>query len=551
MKAEIIRDLMVKDYIMPKKIIWSDKTEGIDNLLIDFTDQPVLICNNPCIINAGGGIILDFGRELNGGIKLIVFNCFGKNNAKVRLRFGESVMECKSEIGEKNSTNDHSIRDAELYVPMLGALEYGNTGFRFVKIDNIDNVAISFVQVKAVFIHRDLEQTGHFICDDDLLNKIYKTGAYTIFLNTQNYVYDGIKRDRHVWIGDMHPEVSAISRLYNYDDCVPKSLDFVRDAYPPHNWMNSIPSYSMWWIKIQYDWYLHQGNKAYLKLQKEYLKKLLDNLIIKINENGSINIENIFLDWPSSTDIKAQDAGVHSLLILSINAAHSIMVALEESSYVLKCEEALIKLKRYIPDHNNNKHSAALMVLAETLEPIKTNKEVLKIDPVKGISTFLSYYVLQARAMAGDINGALSLIKEYFGAMIDLGATTFWEDFNIEWVEGAKPLDTLLKDNEYDIHGDNGAYCYKGFRHSLCHGWSSGFVSFLSEYILGVKVLEPGCKKIKFSPNLGNLQWAEGTVPTPYGIIKVRLKKEANGNIIKEICVPEEIEVLQELEISL
>jgi H/ACA ribonucleoprotein complex subunit 4 len=25
-----------------------------------------------------------------------------------------------------------------------------------------------------------------------------------------------------------------------------------------------------------------------------------------------------------------------------------------------------------------------------------------------------------------------------------------------------------------DIHGDFGDHCYRGFRHSLCHGWASG-----------------------------------------------------------------------------
>ena len=35
------------------------------------------------------------------------------------------------------------------------------------------------------------------------------------------------------------------------------------------------------------------------------------------------------------------------------------------------------------------------------------------------------------------------------------------------------------------MHGDNGAHCYSGFRHSLCHGWSAGPVPFLAEAVLG------------------------------------------------------------------
>lgn len=54
---------------------------------------------------------------------------------------------------------------------------------------------------------------------------------------------------------------------------------------------------------------------------------------------------------------------------------------------------------------------------------------------------------------------------------------------------------------EKDIHGDCGAYCYVGFRHSLCHGWASGPTSWLSRHILGVEVIEPGCRQVRITPH--------------------------------------------------
>ncbi len=43
----------------------------------------------------------------------------------------------------------------------------------------------------------------------------------------------------------------------------------------------------------------------------------------------------------------------------------------------------------------------------------------------------------------------------------------------------------FYQSRNYKIHlvdrGDFGAYCYLGFRHSLCHGWSSGVVKFIQE----------------------------------------------------------------------
>jgi len=77
---------------------------------------------------------------------------------------------------------------------------------------------------------------------------------------------------------------------------------------------------------------------------------------------------------------------------------------------------------------------------------------------------------------------AIDIMKEYYGAMLDIGATTFFEDFNMAWLKNASRIDKMPKKGQDDIHGDRGDYCYKGFRHSFCHGWSSGVIKFIQEY---------------------------------------------------------------------
>lgn len=132
-------------------------------------------------------------------------------------------------------------------------------------------------------------------------------------------------------------------------------------------------------------------------------------------------------------------------------------------------------------------------------------------------------------AAAGNYQGAIDVIRQFWGAMLDLGATTFWEDFNLDWLPGASRIDELVPVGKKDIHGDYGAYCYKGFRHSLCHGWASGPTSWLSEYVLGVQVVEPGCRVVRITPHLGDLEWVEGTFPTPHGVITIRHEKALTG----------------------
>ena len=215
-------------------------------------------------------LLLDFGKELHGGLQLVTGQWKVSKPITVRIRFGESASEAMADIEPKqNATNDHAIRDMTVQLPWLGKLEVGNTGYRFVRIDLVDgDTELLLKEVRAIFTFRDIPYLGSFRSSDELLNKIWATGAYTVHLNMQDYLWDGIKRDRLVWVGDMHPEVSTINAVFGYNDVVPKSLDLARDITPLPGWMNGISTYSMWWILIQRDWYQHNGNLPYLKEQK-------------------------------------------------------------------------------------------------------------------------------------------------------------------------------------------------------------------------------------------------------------------------------------------
>ncbi|MBS1676472.1 MAG: alpha-L-rhamnosidase [Actinobacteria bacterium] len=57
---------------------------------------------------------------------------------------------------------------------------------------------------------------------------------------------------------------------------------------------------------------------------------------------------------------------------------------------------------------------------------------------------------------------------------------------------------------------------------SHCHGWSSTPTRDLIVYTLGVRPAEPGFARARVAPALGDLEWAEGTAPTPHGPLWVR-----------------------------
>jgi len=453
-----------------------------------------------------------------------------------------------ADIGDgKGATNDHAIRDAILEVPWWGIMEFGNTGFRFVRIDLVDpNTEICIDEIRARFIYQDIPYLGSFHSNDQLLNEIWMTGAYTVHLNLQDYLWDGIKRDRLVWIGDIHPEVSTVNCVFGYNPSVPRSLDLARDNTPLPNWMNGQCSYSLWWIITHKDWYMQHGDLAYLQQQKEYLNGLLHQLFSMIDTNGREKLSGgvRFLDWPSSENPEAIHAGLQALMVWALTDAGEMCLVLNEKELANACNKAINQLKKHIPEANNSKQAAALLGVSGLLDSRKAD-QIVSRNGVQNFSTFYGYYMLQAMAKAGNYEAALESIRQYWGSMLAVGATTFWEDFDINWLTNASRIDEVPVPDKTDIHATYGDYCYKGLRHSLCHGWASGPTAWLSEHVLGIKVLEPGCKTIKISPNLGQLKFAEGTYPTPLGLIKVKHVKQPDGSILSEIEAPEGIRIIK------
>lgn len=553
-------DIRSRRYITPSRIVWTSRENGAqiqgeENLLqsraeqISFADIPFcILTNKPGQPKAS--LLVDYGIELHGTARVMVRLISGSSDsrASLRLRFGESAMEAMTDLGVKNTTNDHANRDMILNVGNYSCHETNESGFRFLRIDLLDEEAcVEIKSVNATFIFRDIEYKGSFDCSDPLLNKIWDTAAYTAHLNMQEYLWDGIKRDRLVWIGDMHTEVMTILTAFGYNEVVPKSLDLARDDAPltdtQINWMNTMPAYSLWWILLHYEWYLGTADFLYLTQQKTYMKKLLSHLVTLVDPDGVEQLPKKFLDWPNNANEEAKHAGMQGLLKMALDSGAYLMELLDEPALAAACKDAACRMHKHVPSPGGSKSAGALLVLAGLADPETMNRELISVNGAHGFSTFLGYYILKAKAMAGDYQGALDAMRAYWGGMLQMGATTFWEDFNLEWMENAAPINELVPEGKVDIHGDWGAYCYVMFRHSLCHGWASGPCPFLTRYILGIQMEAPGCQKISIRPHLGDLTYAKGTYPTPMGVITVSHVKLADGTVKTDVKAPKGVEI--------
>ena len=568
--AHFRKDILTRTYMTPKRILWSSSPTSVQNpelLLKPNTGQADIFGEGMCrLVNNGedrASIILDFGHEIHGGFKLVISSCAPLVTPQVRLRFGESVSETCSELNSSKSvaetgsksevdlksntaTNDHAIRDMVLTVPFYGQMEVGNTGYRFVRIDLLTpGQTINLKEATAILRYRDIPYLGTFRCSDQRLNDIWMTGAYTVHLNMQEYIWDGIKRDRLVWLGDMHPETSTIGNVFGDEESFYASMDLACQQYPLPAWINGMSAYSLWYLIIQYDWYMRFGHKEYLEKHRDYILGLVDLIDKCIDAQGNDAMGAHFLDWPSSTNTEGVDAGYHALLVWAMQDAQRMSILLGDEARAQKCREVEDRSRRKVVNPNGLKQAASLMAIAGLMDPAKACRDYVSVGGPKGFSTFYGYYMLEALAMDGRYEEAMDIISQYWGGMLDMGATTFWEDFDLEWTRNAGRIDAFVPEGKKDIHGDFGAYCYPGFRHSFCHGWASGPTAWMSTHVLGVEILEAGCKRVRITPHLGRLQWAEGTFPTPYGQISIRHERRADGSVKSTIKAPKGVKVVK------
>ncbi len=499
----------ITEIVWPKQIIAAENVKNEKALLQEQTLQITLNEPNLAVVQEGGYVVLDYGFELAGRVRVLAL----KGSTRVRIRLGESVSEACSDLGESTATNDHAVRDWVVTVPNYSDETHFNSGFRYVRIDCLEG-EIALKSVVAVYTHYAGEQLGSFVCDNATLNKIFDTSVRTVMLNLQNdMIWDGIKRDRLVWIGDIHPEMMSATHVFGRLKNIETALDFSRKGTPLPQWMNNMPTYSMWWIKILYDYYMLTGTDDFVRESLDYVVQLSKQIDDNISDDGVVHVD-LFLDWPTHEQ-PDEEPGVEALALLAMDAAAALCDAFGVPNQA--AVRAVAKLKKYNKVATSAKQAIAMQYLAG----YKPNTATLTAGGSAGMSTFMSYFILRAVHETAGGKQALAMLEEYYGGMLKLGATSFWEDFDIEWLKNAAPITRLPKKGEVDVHASYGKYCYVGFRHSLCHGWASGPVTYLYRCILGFEPLSAGCKRVRIKPDLCGLKTVDAKIPVPAGIIEV------------------------------
>lgn len=471
------------EYLLPAKIV---EESGVSNAKSLFQKKGLYGVHNMVeaewnqnakLEGKGSYIVLDFGKEMHGGVRVLTGWIY-EGVCKVRIRFGESLGEVNASIGEKNATNRHSPRDFETLIPASGDVTIGQTGFRFVRIDVLEE---KYMYLRNVYcVNRMLSQKPIYTYQgcDERIAEIFWTAKRTVDLcASEGYVWDGIKRDRLVWAGDLSPEVMALSAVYGRMPLIERSLDLCKKLAPLPKFMNGIYTYSAWWLITLADYYAEFGCTQYVKKHLSYLVGVVNRLGEMVDEKGTLNRQIRYLvDWPTKDSVD-ELTGVRAILLLAMNKAISLFSAFE-----LSTAQPLEIKKRLLLQPMNVQEKKQVIALKYFAVGEITDAEYAKLleGGTHGLSTFMSYYILKTIA-SRDEGLAIRLMKEYYGGMLDRGATTFWEEFDTDWLKESGRIDER-DPRKKELHGDYGAHCYVGYRHSLCHGWSAGVIRFIKEH---------------------------------------------------------------------
>ena len=467
-----------------------------------------------------GGTLYDFGRETFGHLDFRQ----PKGNGTAHIYYGESREEaldkehCET-LDAMPITNDHTL------------FPVGSKAFRYVYIEDCGSISYQLAMYEE-YSPFDPSHSGSFRCSDDLLNRIWDVSARTLELTTQEFFMDGIKRDRWTWSGDAIQSYLMNYYLHFDSDCVKRTIRQLRGKDPVTAHINTIMDYSFYWFMSVVDYYQYTGDSDFVREMWPRMLTLMDYILSRTNAEGMAEGQPddwIFVDWVDFPMHKRGALAFEQVLFIAAlfameKAAHICNEPEKADYYQGLAAQLSGKLERTF--WSNEQHAFMHAIEDGVLNPQVTKfpnmfalrtiamseerqeqimKSVMLNPNIPPITTpYMRFYELEALCEAGLHQQVLREIRDYWGGMLREGATSFWEKY-VPTESGTQHL----------------AMYGRPYGKSLCHAWGASPIYLLGKYFLGVQPTRPGYQEYVVQPSLGDLEWMEGDVPTPHGMIHV------------------------------
>ena len=388
-------------------------------------------------------------------------------------------------------------------------------GFRYLRITGGEPAEVT---VEAS-VH-PVQYMGAFACSDEKINRIWVHSAFTLRSCMQRLMLDGIRRDRMPWIGDQASNLYGNAFAFAEADIIRQS--FTALGRPVKGYINGIVDYSLWWVINQEIYQEYFDDPAYLRREWPHINLFLRNLTNQVDGEGLLRPASgwVFIDWGAKNDRKRANTSLQILWWWAQTSAARMAPKAGDTAAARFWHERADALGQVLHQRAWNPAAATWQDYVETPEATTSYPDLLAVlsglaqpeqlpglrrflvaHPTRG-TPFMKGFELLALAQAGEPATALERLSGYWGEMLDAGATTFWEDF--------KTGET----KHYTMYG-------RPYGRSLCHAWASGPTAFLPMIVFGVHPLADGWREFTLNPQLGRLNWALATLPTPHGSIEI------------------------------
>jgi hypothetical protein len=489
-------------------------------------------------------------EHLTTGYPVFIFS--KGNNAKISLSYAEGLYIDEGTTKDWRAQNKKGNRneiEGKRFVGLTDELiSNGNDNqsftplwwrtYRYIKLDiETKDESLSADDLYGLYEGYPFKMNAGFESSDAALPKILETGWRTARLDAHETYMDCPYYEQLQYVGDTR--IQALVSLYNSGDdrLMRNAIEQIRNSlmaegitlsrYPTAH-PQQIPTFSLLWIGMVYDYWMYRGDKNFINKQLPVARMVLSFFNQFQQNDGSL--KNVpywnFTDWVND---KGWDAGVAPIskdgtsaaMDLQLLMAYQTAALLEKQTGMQSFSDVYTKqagqLKQSIvanywsPQQKMfsdtkekllySQHCNSLAILTNLVTgPAATTlaKAMLTDTGISKTTVYFRYYLNRAIVKAGLGNLYLHLLDKW-KENLSMGLTT--------WAE----MD--------DVSASR----------SDCHAWGSSPNIELYRVVLGIDSDAPGFSKVKIEPHLGTLKNASGFMPHPKGKITVSYKQEVNG----------------------
>ncbi len=471
------------------------------------------------------GRLFDFGKEIFAAVTIGGL----KDDHPTFVSWGESEEEALDREWSVVHFND-TAKD--------GRLTYPPYALRYLYVSDPD------AEVTAQTEMLPVTYRGSFRTGEEVIDRVYDVAAYTFHLNCREFMLDGIKRDRWVWSADAYQSFFVNRYLFMDKELEKRTLTALGGGLPVVQYINTIMDYSYFWLISLWDYYLTWGDADYLRSIRPQAGAVMRFCLGRVSEDGFIRGRKgdwVFIDW-APMDKTGALLGEQVLLAQAMEAYGKILevpgsagdhAASAQSPdetpefYFARAEALREKTKRYFYDEEKgvyidsyesgnryvsrqNNILAFLYLGISEQQKQRIYERVILNDEITPITTpYFKFYENQVHCLMGDGARLEQSLREYYGSMLELDATTLYEQYDPS-ERGAE---------RFAMYG-------RPFEKSLCHAWSASPVYLLGRFRMGVVNTGVAYNTFEVRPMLGDLEGFEGTVPLPEGEVHVAMNKE-------------------------